>query len=51
MSGRGVAQRKRGTRVTGVKLHWRNPAEEASVDALSATLVVDASGRNSDFPD
>jgi 2-polyprenyl-6-methoxyphenol hydroxylase-like FAD-dependent oxidoreductase len=47
---KGLLSTNEATRVTGVKLHWRNPAEAASVDALSATLVVDASGRNSDFP-
>jgi 2-polyprenyl-6-methoxyphenol hydroxylase-like FAD-dependent oxidoreductase len=47
----GLLSTNEATRVTGVKLHWRNRAEEASVDSLSATLVVDASGRNSNLPD
>jgi 2-polyprenyl-6-methoxyphenol hydroxylase-like FAD-dependent oxidoreductase len=45
------------TRITGVKLHWREPLPEPfalnpdNPDALMADFVVDASGRNSALPD
>lgn len=47
---KGLLNTAKTDRVTGVKLHWRNP-DNTAVDSLNAALVVDASGRNSALPD